>query len=228
VVTVELPAQFPDPATEERKRKKRERYNRWKTKNPESYKAAKLKAKLRYSKERSTETRRKWQERNPEKYRAANAKALQRAKTLYKTDISFKEGRKAYARAYQKTAKAKKLRKARDRTDKYKEIARLYRARKRNSLRDRWLRKKYGISLAIYESMLSAQGGACAICGVVEDIKTRWGTARNLKVDHCHVNGAVRGILCQGCNAGLGHFRDSPDIMQKAIAYLLRARVGAA
>jgi hypothetical protein len=38
--------------------------------------------------------------------------------------------------------------------------------------------------------------------------------------DHDHRNGAPRGVLCHHCNAGLGCFRDSPEILASAIAYL--------
>lgn len=41
-----------------------------------------------------------------------------------------------------------------------------------------------------------------------------------LVVDHNHISGKVRGMLCNHCNRGLGHFRDNPDTLQKAIDYL--------
>lgn len=41
-----------------------------------------------------------------------------------------------------------------------------------------------------------------------------------LVVDHDHKNDKYRGLLCNHCNRGLGHFRDSPIILQKAINYL--------
>ncbi|BCJ35608.1 recombination endonuclease VII [Actinocatenispora thailandica] len=39
-------------------------------------------------------------------------------------------------------------------------------------------------------------------------------------VDHDHVTGGVRGILCFNCNGGLGHFRDNVEHLAKAISYL--------
>lgn len=39
-------------------------------------------------------------------------------------------------------------------------------------------------------------------------------------IDHCHATGKVRGMLCRECNHGLGVFKDSEDIMLKAIKYL--------
>jgi hypothetical protein len=39
-------------------------------------------------------------------------------------------------------------------------------------------------------------------------------------VDHDHVTGAVRGILCAGCNTGMGQLRDDPWVLRRAIEYL--------
>lgn len=50
----------------------------------------------------------------------------------------------------------------------------------------------------------------CVICGSEE----------TLVVDHDHVSGKVRGMLCNHCNRGLGHFRDDPQLLQFAAQYL--------
>jgi hypothetical protein len=55
----------------------------------------------------------------------------------------------------------------------------------------------------------------CAICGKVAE----WGK-RGLHRDHDHKTGKTRGYLCHNCNVGLGHFKDSPKLLQKAIEYL--------
>jgi hypothetical protein len=70
--------------------------------------------------------------------------------------------------------------------------------------------RRYGIALTHeeYSQMEVAQGGVCKICSK----PTKSG--RKLSVDHCHVTGKVRGLLCAGCNYTLGHieaYKRSPD-----------------
>ena len=78
------------------------------------------------------------------------------------------------------------------------------------STRNYHLKRRYGISVEDFAQMLAAQGGVCAICGVQNPEH----------VDHDHVFGNVRGILCFNCNGGLGQFKDSPDLLHNAIGYL--------
>lgn len=80
------------------------------------------------------------------------------------------------------------------------------------------IKKRYGIDSVAYLAMYQAQRGACAICGVVPAETER---RRNiLCVDHNHNTGAVRALLCDGCNMGLGSFRDDLEVLRKAVAYL--------
>jgi len=78
------------------------------------------------------------------------------------------------------------------------------------------LRRLYGIGICQYEEMLAAQNGVCAICG--GDPGGRW--KRRFHVDHDHETGAVRGLLCHGCNAGLGLFEECAERLVKAAEYL--------
>lgn len=82
--------------------------------------------------------------------------------------------------------------------------------------RDYNRRYHYGVGSAEIEAMLETQGGRCAICRT-----DNWpGHHHKPHVDHCHDTGQIRGVLCASCNQGLGKFRDSPDLLQAAIAYL--------
>lgn len=76
--------------------------------------------------------------------------------------------------------------------------------------------KKYGLSVEDYEKLLILQNSKCKICGSTSGQKE----GSRLFVDHCHSTGKVRGLLCHNCNAGLGHFKDSTDLLNKAMSYL--------
>lgn len=94
---------------------------------------------------------------------------------------------------------------------------------RRTKVRDRNLRRDYGIGLAEYNALFSEQAGACAICGdTVMPTDTRTGEPYQMGVDHCHTCGAVRALLCRSCNNGLGCFRDDPERLKKAIEYLAK------
>lgn len=92
----------------------------------------------------------------------------------------------------------------------------------RNRLKRRnILKKRFGISEEIYNDMFAAQKGLCAVCRKPET--GRSGVKRSLRmlaVDHCHDSGKVRALLCHSCNAGLGHFKDSPALLNEAAEYL--------
>jgi len=76
-----------------------------------------------------------------------------------------------------------------------------------------YLLGKYGLTVEEYKLLLDGQGGTCAICRKVDgDI--------SLSVDHDHMTGKIRGLLCSLCNKGLGHFDDNPVLLQQALDYL--------
>lgn len=77
------------------------------------------------------------------------------------------------------------------------------------------LKAKYGITAAQYDQMLEAQGHGCAICG-----RRECRTGKALAVDHSHVTGKVRGLLCGSCNKGIGLLQDSPELLTRAARYL--------
>jgi hypothetical protein len=81
------------------------------------------------------------------------------------------------------------------------------------------LRHYYQLTLERYNSMLKEQDNACAICESPFDRATK---GRTPHVDHDHATGAVRGILCNSCNAMLGRAGDNPATLLAAIAYLAR------
>lgn len=78
--------------------------------------------------------------------------------------------------------------------------------------REYLLRTKYGMTQNDYDKMFEDQRGRCAIC--------RRPQKSSLDIDHSHITGRVRGLLCGNCNRGLGLFSDDPDILDAAAQYL--------
>jgi hypothetical protein len=75
--------------------------------------------------------------------------------------------------------------------------------------------KKYGLTKEDYNRMFESQGGKCGCCNA-----SHTEFRRGLHVDHDHVTGQVRGLLCTRCNPGLGYFENSVEKLEMAIAYL--------
>lgn len=88
--------------------------------------------------------------------------------------------------------------------------------RNKDAVRERLLRRKYGVGLADYAAMLVAQDGCCAICDKEEP------PDKMLDVDHDHATGVVRGLLCTNCNRMVGHAHDSADLLEAGATYLRR------
>lgn len=72
-----------------------------------------------------------------------------------------------------------------------------------------------GIDPELVASYRKGHSGTCDICGCVPSGRRPW-----LYVDHDHMTGAFRGLLCGHCNLGLGHFADDTDRMRAAMSYL--------
>ncbi|MFI9153359.1 endonuclease VII domain-containing protein [Streptomyces sp. NPDC053367] len=72
------------------------------------------------------------------------------------------------------------------------------------------LKRQYGLTEAERDELVVSQGGVCCICSA----------AAPEHVDHCHETGRVRGVLCFSCNAALGQFKDRPDVIRRAAAYV--------
>jgi hypothetical protein len=71
----------------------------------------------------------------------------------------------------------------------------------------------YGITHVEVEDLYRAHGGKCAACGD--------GNVR-LNIDHDHITGRVRGLLCTGCNLAIGQVKENTKRLQLLIEYLER------
>jgi hypothetical protein len=91
-----------------------------------------------------------------------------------------------------------------------------YRARNPDANRWHAIKSIYGITRDQWHGLLRSQDGACAICQKVVE-------TGQLRVDHNHETGVVRGLLCNNCNAGIGMLGDSPVVVERAAQYLRNA-----
>jgi ribosomal protein S30 len=81
--------------------------------------------------------------------------------------------------------------------------------------RDYRLISKYGKTLDEYNAMWFSQNGCCKICE-----KHQLALPKALAVDHDHITGVVRGLLCIKCNDMLGRAYDNPQILLAGAKYL--------
>jgi hypothetical protein len=88
--------------------------------------------------------------------------------------------------------------------------------KRRNEITGRTYRlRRYGLSIVEWEAMFNSQGRVCAICK-----RSKSGGRRGWSTDHDHETGAVRGILCNNCNTGLGLLGDNLAALLAAVSYL--------
>lgn len=81
------------------------------------------------------------------------------------------------------------------------------------------LKKSYGITIEEYNKMFIFQNGCCAICNIhITEINS--GRKKHLCVDHDHITGKIRGLLCDKCNRGIGLLQDNEEILLKAYYYI--------
>lgn len=83
------------------------------------------------------------------------------------------------------------------------------------TIRNRKIKKIYGITQEEYRAICDAQEYKCAICQETPSV---------LVIDHDHSTGKVRGLLCRQCNSGIGMLKDDIVIVENAFRYLEKAR----
>jgi hypothetical protein len=76
------------------------------------------------------------------------------------------------------------------------------------------VKSEYGISLRDLESIRKAQGNKCAVCK---------GELKYERIDHDHITGKVRGLLCHRCNILAGFIEKTPGIVEKIGTYIQNA-----
>ena len=84
--------------------------------------------------------------------------------------------------------------------------------------KDTRLRREFHTTLEEYNRVLKHQNYCCAICKKKFNKK---GELFILSVDHSHITGLIRGLLCYVCNKFiLGRFQDNVNILKAAVEYL--------
>lgn len=151
-------------------------------------------------------------------YKANRARLLQQQKQRdQQRDIAEPGARAAYQRQYQDANKAALLEKQRTRNRaNYQAKKKDYAERQRRASL-----KRYGLTPELKAAILERQEHQCPIC------ERFLSEATVPSIDHCHVTGSVRGILCRRCNSALGLFEESPEILERAVEYLSMPRLPA-
>ena len=80
------------------------------------------------------------------------------------------------------------------------------------------IKRVYGISLNHFYGMMKSQKYKCGICEI--DVNK----SKGFNIDHCHVTGNIRGILCPKCNRALGQLKEDRKILKSAVRWLKRSQ----
>lgn len=130
----------------------------------------------------------------------------------------WEQNNKEYRTAYRKNHNKKMYE---FNKEKIKDYSRKYNRENREKVKNSKLKRIHKISLEQYNDLLIKQNYVCAICKNKEvRIDSRLGKTSALSVDHCHVTGKIRGLLCFACNVAIGKFKDDISVLQNAIKYL--------
>jgi len=81
--------------------------------------------------------------------------------------------------------------------------------------KNNYLLLKYNISLKQYNDMFNKQQGCCIVCG-----RHQSECVHTLVVDHCHLTGKIRGLLCNRCNLVIGFIKDNSKLAIAIANYL--------
>ena len=83
---------------------------------------------------------------------------------------------------------------------------------------------RYGIGTEEYNRMYIKQKKVCKICKKRRPQTRKNGEINDLHIDHNHVTGRVRGLLCTYCNNSLGMLEESIGRFFRSIIYILTDR----
>jgi hypothetical protein len=81
------------------------------------------------------------------------------------------------------------------------------------------LKHKYGITFEEKLEMLREQELRCKICNI------EFNSEKHACVDHNHVTGEIRALLCNSCNLMIGMAKENTQVLLAAAAYLEKHNV---
>lgn len=115
----------------------------------------------------------------------------------------YRERRRVYAKAHRQEARA------------YEQLhAEKHYIRRKAQRRLAW----YGMDQAAFDLLRGKQKGVCVICLMPPEKRSV--EKPDLHIDHDHLTGRIRGLLCNPCNRGLGFMMDSQFVLQRAADYI--------
>jgi hypothetical protein len=115
---------------------------------------------------------------------------------------------------------AKKAQHNKNWNKKNKEYYNQWRRNNPDKSKSKLLKCRYGITLHDYDKMFLVQEGRCHIC------KTHAIELKHpLQIDHSHITGIVRGLLCNKCNSRLREgcldkFKFADELYTRALGYI--------
>lgn len=97
-----------------------------------------------------------------------------------------------------------------------------FRDKEKSQSRRIQMRSRYGVELEELDIALSNQQGKCAnlACGVEISLTAPKELVKPAVVDHNHVTGKFRALLCNRCNVILGHIEKNPNVIEGLKQYL--------
>ena len=172
-------------------------------------------------KRKRLETRKRYRQKNREalndkykQYRLENKEKIKEKKKQYRLENGQKinEKNKKYRLENEEEISEKNKKYRLENNEKIKQ----YRLENKDRKKENTLKRKYGLTLEDYIKMLQEQNGSCAICFVkAEEQKNKV-----LVVDHNHLTGEVRSLLCSQCNVAIGLLKENQEVILRAAEYL--------
>ncbi len=153
-------------------------------------------------------------------YYIDNKKEIDKKQKEY--NVVHKEERKEYEKQWRIKNKKKVKKHKKEYNEKHKNQRKEYLNKNKEKIKivkrkyDKLVRfKNHNITEEQYIEIFNKQKGRCNICGKHQDeLKTA------LHIDHNHLTGKIRGLLCMKCNRGIGYLNDNIDLLLKAIDHL--------